>query len=557
MSVEPGDLPPSDMSRFGMPSYTEPDYGAPDVDDVEDDDADFTAEHVGLIVPPVEHEVSRHLKRLVANWGMLADLSFSDLLLYVPLPSYDEGRNRYLVVNQVRPNTGQTLFVDDVVGRTMDDVQRPVVAQAAATGEVVETVVDSVWLGDQIRVTAIPVRHGGRVVAVVARESALSMTRQRGVLERTYLEIFDRLARMVAAGEFPFDDEEVLATGGPRVGDGVVLLDEDGRVSFASPNAVSAMRRMGISRAIQGESLADLGAESTSTYRAFLTSRPAAEEVEREDVTVVLRCIPLITDHRVDGAVVLMRDISEVRSRDRLLVSKDATIKEIHHRVKNNLQTISSLLRLQGRRLSEPTAKTAIEESVRRIRAIALVHETLSREDGDEVDVGEIVRSLVRMVSEALTSPERPIEVRITGTAGDLRSPAATSLAVVLTELLQNALAHGYPPGSLRDAERGQVTVHLARSSSELQVVVADDGVGVGDDLPVGPLAAPLGTDQLGLSIVVGLVGEMDGRITVEPADPAAVRRPGTRFTVTVPVVRAPDPDAARPPGPGGRAVGL
>ena len=83
---------------------------------------------------------------------------FSDLLLYVPLPAHDEGRNRYLVVNQVRPNTGQTLFLDDVVGRTMDATQRPIIAQAAATGEIVETVVESMWLGERLRVTAIPVR---------------------------------------------------------------------------------------------------------------------------------------------------------------------------------------------------------------------------------------------------------------------------------------------------------------------------------------------------------------------------------------------------------------
>src|SRR5690606_39978195 len=91
--------------------------------------------------------------------------------------------------------------------------------------------VDSAWLGELIRVTAIPVRHQGKVVAVVGRESPVSMVRQRGVLERVYQDVFERLARMVAAGEFPFDEEEVVATGGPRVGDGVVVLDDQGRRS--------------------------------------------------------------------------------------------------------------------------------------------------------------------------------------------------------------------------------------------------------------------------------------------------------------------------------------
>jgi two-component sensor histidine kinase len=535
------------MDRLAPPAFTDPDYDAPDL--VDDDDADFTAEHVGLIVPPVELEASRHLKRLVAGWGMLSDLSFSDLLLYVPLPGHDEGRNRFLVVNQVRPNTGQTLFLDDVVGRTMDASQRPAIAQAFGTGEIVETVVDSVWLGERIRVTAIPVRHADRVVAVLAREAPVSGSRQRGVLERVYLEVFDRLARMVAAGSFPFDDEEVLAEGGPRVGDGVILLDDQGRVAFTSPNAISALRRVGVRGRIQGEMLADLGAESGATYRAFFTAHPAVEEVERDDVCIVLRCIPLLDRNRVDGAVVLVRDISELRSRDRMLVSKDATIKEIHHRVKNNLQTISSLLRLQGRRLTEPSAKAAIEESVRRIRSIALVHETLSRKDGDEVDFGEVVRPLVRMVEEGLTSPERPVHFTIAGEPGKLPSPTATSLAVVLTELLQNVVDHAYPPGTLGPGDQAEVSIRLAQGAGQLRVAVTDDGVGMDDEAVSG--------SSLGLSIVRGLVDELDGEISFAAAVPTAPRRPGTQISLVIPVVRAPEPDADRPPGVGGRSVGL
>lgn len=539
--VNDSGLPPTDMERLTA-----------ELDEDEIDDAaehDFTAEHVGLVVPPVELETSRHLKRLVASWGMLSDLCFSDLLLYVPLPRHGEARSRFLVVNQVRPNTAQTLFLDDVVGRTMDDTQRPVVAQAAATGEIVETIVESVWLGERIRVTAIPVRHADRVVAVLARESPLSSTRQRGVLERVYLEVFDRLARMVAAGSFPFDDEEVLAAGGPRVGDGVILLDDQGRVAFTSPNAISALRRLGVSENLTGAALSDLGAESSATYRAFFTAHPAIEEVERDDICIVLRCIPLLDHGQVDGAVVLIRDISELRSRDRMLVSKDATIKEIHHRVKNNLQTISSLLRLQGRRLTEPTAKAAIEESVRRIRSIALVHETLSREDGDEVDFNEVVRPLVRMVEEGLTSPDRPLHFRISGEPGKLPSPAATSLAVVLTELLQNVVDHAYPSGTLAPGEQAEVSINLVQSAGQLRVVVIDDGIGMRDELEPGSTAS------LGLSIVRGLVSELDGTIDFDPAVPSAPRRPGTRISLVLPVVRT--PDAKRPPGVGGRSVGL
>ena len=101
------------------------------------------------------------------------------------------------------------------------------------------------------------------------------------------------------------------------------------------------------------------------------------EEVERDDASILLRVIPLLEDRKPAGALILLRDVTDLRRRDRMLMSKDATIREIHHRVKNNLQTIAALLRLQGRRLDSPEARQAIKESERRIRSIAIVHETL------------------------------------------------------------------------------------------------------------------------------------------------------------------------------------
>lgn len=542
---------PGTFPRFPGPPLRGDLAAAKEIDlDDDDDETNFTAEHAALVVPQVDAEASKHLKRLVAGWGMLADFAFADLLLYVALPAHDAGLNRLLVVNQVRPNTGQTLFVDDVVGRSMSSTQRPLIAQALATGEISEDVVDSPWLGERIRVTAIPVRFDGRTVAVLAREASIEGARDVSDLASVYLGVFRRLGRMVADGVFPFADEEVTGTGGPRVGDGVLLLDEVGKIAFASPNAVSALRRLGVQQRLQGEHLSDLGAETALTYRAYFNGRPTVEEVERDDVNVVLRCIPLIADGRVDGAVVLMRDVSEMRLRDRALVSKDATIKEIHHRVKNNLQTISSLLRLQGRRLTEPTAKAAIEESVRRIRSIALVHETLSRDDGDDVDFGEVLRPLVRMVEEGLTSPDVPVEFIIEGGAGKLPSPEATSLAVVTTELLQNVVDHAYPPGALEPGERGRIRIVLANDQVVLRLAVIDDGAGFPPDFD------PQTSNSLGLSIVRGLVDEMGGTMEFT-AVRTGVRRPGNRVQLVLPVVSRVEADAERPPPGGGRSVGL
>ena len=184
------------------------------------------------------------------------------------------------------------------------------------------------------------------------------------------------------------------------------------------------------------------------------------------------------------------------------------------------------------------------------------MHETLSREAGDEVDFGEVVRPLVRMVEEGLTSPDQPVVFVITGDTGKLPSPTATSLAVVLTELLQNVVDHAYPPGTLDAQSAARVRIDLRRGVGILHIAVVDDGVGVGEGFDPGH------STSLGMSIVQGLVAELGGTIEFGPAQrggssPVAVHRPGTRVDLSIPVVRAPEPDATRPPGTGGRSVGL
>ena len=202
--------------------------------------------------------------------------------------------------------------------------------------------------------------------------------RRPGELERNYQTIFDQFAQMICDGEFPFPTRVGDSSAAPRVGDGVLWLDGDARVRYLSPNANSALHRVGIHASAVGMRLAELGFQDGAVRQAYERRVPVIEEFEQGvDTTLLCRCVPVIRSDEVIAGVLLVRDVTELRKRDRLLLSKDATIREIHHRVKNNLQTISSLLRLQARRLTNPEAKAAVSESVRRIRTIALVHESL------------------------------------------------------------------------------------------------------------------------------------------------------------------------------------
>jgi two-component sensor histidine kinase len=272
---------------------------------------------------------------------------------------------------------------------------------------------------------------------------------------------------------------------------------------------------------------------------AFARRTAVIDEMERPDeVAVVSHCFPLLDDGTPTGAIVLVRDVTELRRRDRQLVSKDTTIREIHHRVKNNLQTISSLLRLQARRLEGEEARAALGESVRRIGAISVVHETLAQSADDEVGFAEIVRPLVRVVEESVSSPLRPVSITVEGDAGVVPGQVATTMAVVLTELLQNAVDHAFPAAQLADPEAGgadgdsaagRVRIQLDRRADGLVVRVVDDGVGIPEGFDVADASG------LGLTIVRTFVeGELGGRIRLVPVE----RGRGTVAEVWVPTSR-------------------
>ena len=220
--------------------------------------------HTGL-----DGRAVNHLQRLVAGWGLLADFCFADLLLFAPTVDAPDGE-RFLVLSQVRPSTSQTVYRADWIGTVVDEEERPLVARAFRLGEIIEGEATVAALKERVRVLAIPVRCRGEVIGVLTRESAPSFGRQPGELERTYVDIFNRFARMIAAGDFPFDAQDAETEEAPRVGDGVILLDASGRVEYTSPNGVSALHRVGVHANTEGLRFGELGLDDIARRHRVL-----------------------------------------------------------------------------------------------------------------------------------------------------------------------------------------------------------------------------------------------------------------------------------------------
>ncbi|MGH9019955.1 MAG: sensor histidine kinase [Acidimicrobiales bacterium] len=468
-----------------------------------------------------------HLLGLTASWTLLADLSFSDLLLMAPA----EG-SRLVVLGQVRPHNRSTMLSDDLVGTVHDATEWPLVGAALAEGQRVVGVSVAPGVDEPVETWCVPVRLNGRVVAVLVRLFG-PLAGASSAYQRVYLSIFERMCDMVANSTFPFREDGVAGPGMPRVGDGIVLIDAEGRVEFATPNATNALHRLGVAAASEGRTLAELGLRVRVVERALEFGLPSMEEVDvGHDVAILCHCVPLLGRGEVTGVVVLLRDVSDLRQLNRVVLNKEAAVREVHHRVKNNLQTISSLLRLQARRSDEAETRSALLEAERRVRSIAVVHEVLSREPGEEVVFDDIVRSLVLLVEDTVLALH-PVEIVVNGELGVLSTDLATPLAVALAELLTNAVEHAFVDfgGPLND-QVGVVTLNLSREGHDAIAEIRDNGRGLGEGFTLDE------PESLGLSIVRDLI-RSQLRGTIEMRSVGHADGGGTYVRVSVPTGRS------------------
>jgi two-component sensor histidine kinase len=422
----------------------------------------------------------------------------------------------HIAIAHIRPTTAATVFANDVIGDEIAWGTRTNIDEALSHGEIVRDSQLEPPGMMLVKEEAIPVTFNGQAMAVISRHRNVEQMRTAGKLEINYREIAHQIYQMVAEGNFPYKNAGALIEPAPRVGDGLIRLDVNGAISFASPNAKSAFSRMGWHGDLEGHNLGEAAQKVSIT-----TENPHEEgiktqlngktlrrvEIENKGTTIDFLVLPLIQGEDRIGAIVLLQNVTELRRLDRALVTKDATIREIHHRVKNNLQTVSALLRLQSRRIDDPSAAAALDEAVRRIASIALVHETLSNSDETTVAFDEVLTSLVTHSLE-LSPRMSQLKIERIGKIGSLESRLATPLSLVVTELIHNALEHGLATSGTH------LRIELQRYSNEGLVTISDDGVGLPDGFNLATSA------NLGLQIVLTLTeNELNGDLKLESSE--------------------------------------
>ena len=494
-----------------------------------------------------------YLHKVEEGLAITADVSRADALLCTLLDD-----NQALVARHVIPHSTPSLYRAPATGRILHPEEQPLIFRALRSGNSGSGQREVLSSGAPIIQDVFPIQtEDKRIIGAVAFEINMVAHERHRRRNRAFRQAVRWLQGMCLRGELA--DTAMLGRFGQY--DGVYLVDRDRDIVYMSGSAANLFRSIGILSAIRTQhidTLEPLDAEVVE--RAFHSHKPDKVRRESGDGRIwVRKVIPLKPppatwlnwqnylpwhsgdqhdeDNSVEAVLVLIRNATEAVQKQRELNVKSAIIKEVHHRVKNNLQTIAAMLRIQARRCETNEARQALMDSVNRVLSMAVIHEFLSQDEHRPINIRDVCQRVATQVVQVGTGPDQVIDVRVEGPSIRLPAGQATPTAMVVNELVLNALEHG-----VSQQKEGRITIKLTDLGDSVRIVVEDDGMGVPPDFD------PEQSDSLGLQIVHTLVtDDLKGNLEISAAHPevseteedrneaAGHAARGTRATVTIP----------------------
>jgi two-component sensor histidine kinase len=451
-------------------------------------------------------EEEKLLAHVRAAAPLLADLARADVLICLR----ESGSAR--VCTHARPHSIAPAYNQLLVGQALARDAHPTIYEGLEQNRVARQMRDDPKEGAPVQREVFPLRCGERpaFAALVIDTNLLEVERMRR-RNRIFQQVVRDLKEMAARGE-PQDANKVSPF---REFDGLLYADENGIIRYMSGVATNLYRNIGYNETLIARPLSYMETIDDELFKIATTENRCVERtVQERGREWVKKAIPiretdaLLWLHRgtrLAGVLIAIHDDTETRERERQLIIKTTMIKEVHHRVKNDLQTVAALLRMQARRMQTEEARTALGEAVNRILSIAVIHEFLSAQDSRIINIRDIAGRILHQMQSGVLDPNREIKLRLTGPNIYLTARQATSCALVINELLQNALEHGY---DLR-ARGGTIALSFQDLGDRVELRVHDDGRGLPDNFDLNTV------DSLGLRIVRMLVTD-DLKGTIE-----------------------------------------
>ena len=453
-------------------------------------------------VVPIAEDVQEVLSRVASCLPVLADLARGDVFLCEPTGAPLSATIRATA----RPATVPSISMGLEAGSVITPNDEPAIFRALTRGNFARRALRTRVQGHPTVQDIYPIKNDGRVVGCVIIEVGLAESERQKRKSIVYRRAVERLRRQVVVGQL----QGAGNLGRLSEHDGPMVVSADGQIIYISSLAEQFYRKVGYSHSLLNHNLSELQTDESVFYKA-LEGRVCVEQLIQEGpYTWLKRAIPLnggadgpiwnLVRGRLDSremVILTVHDVTEDVQKERELRVKSAMIQEIHHRVKNNLQTIAALLRLQARRTGSPEVGSMLQETINRILSIAIVHEFLAHQESNDVDMREVAHQIISEVTRSILDPEKHVHFTLEADNVHLPTQQATSCALVLNELLHNTVEHGFA-----HVNDGKVQIRLNEDGERIVLEITDNGQG----LPVNFKLRAGGS--LGLQIVQTLVRE-------------------------------------------------
>ena len=417
-----------------------------------------------------EEEIGR-LESIMDNFQFISDLLACDLVVYVEAKK----ENHYVTVDIKRPHGHPTLFLESSIGNTISAKGEPFVKKAFDTGKHAVGVYGVIVAGRPTQQVVYPIYHYEKIIAIISFEKDLYLT--ESLLGKNWNKVADDLVGALNQKRHKLKHWPKL------VGqEGFILTDNQDQILYVSYMAHNLLVSvLGIREKGQGgklsQMLKDFHPEVTNTEPVI---NLFAKRYSGIGGTLQITSFDLSENNKI----YVLRDISELSLKEKEIKVKGALVKEIHHRVKNNLNAVAALLRMQLRRSNDQAVKEAFRQAILRLDSITLVHEFLAQSDNVQiVSVGQLIRDIARNLQHTLAFEDKRVNVAI-NCPDDffLNSEQATSVALIINELMSNCYEHAFT-----NIQVGDITIDIVpgptgeSSQNNFTLIVKDNGVGLPD----------------------------------------------------------------------------
>ncbi len=430
------------------------------------------------------------IENMVHSIQPLADISNGDIFIDCPTRDKDVA----IVVAEAKPLSNKSMYKHSVIGKLAYRNNEPAVLRTLELGISTKELKAITQENINVKQNVAPIKNEDRVIGVLIIEkditNKINSDKRIEMLTEGYKTLTDTLMSITEGGN-PITN---------NLDQAIIMFDENGVVRFKNPKADRLYSKLGYKDTVIGMDYDNIALDN-STFENVIEDISIKSEASNQNIQITeinignlfLEVKRILLSGKTIKLMMMIKDITIMKQKEKELILKSVAIKEIHHRVKNNLQTVASLLRLQARRSNNESTKEALNESMNRILSIAATHEILAQEGVDEVNIQEVISNIKNNTMKYFDGESKNIEVNLKGDDFKIDSDKATSIALVVNELLQNSMHYAFV-----NKTSGVINIIIEKGEIYSVIHLVDNGSGF--DIKNRR------KNSLGLSIVINLV---------------------------------------------------